>query len=47
MADAGVGFEGSVMSMIWTPLSSKAATSAKIDVPIVAMVTSSGSSSSV
>ena len=47
IADAGIGLYGSVMSMIWTPLSQMDATSAKVDGPIVTVVTDIEPSSSV
>ena len=47
MVDTGEGFEGSVMSMIWTPSPSKAVTRAYVDELIVTVVVPAGLSSPV
>ena len=45
MVDAGAGFEGSVMFIIWTERSCLAVTRAKVDVPIFTVAISDGPSS--
>ena len=47
MTDTGEGFEGSVMSIIWTPSPLKAVTRAYVDELIVTVVMPNGLSSPV